>query len=249
MNKYLLTILAAGVIASVLQSQTLTPIALELWEFDEAEGVSFHGTQVTASVGFANTGSIGSKWNFGSFGTPSGALTDANGNLVFTGFTGQTDGDGNLITPQNFQVSRKTSPPYNPARTSGKYRLTLDITSWETLTAGGIQIEAHGGAGTQNDRIAMMKFENHSVDGPRIQATIRNGTNANGGPAWFYRKFLLTGEGLDPSVVGPTIPLSAYVEFDLDANTGAFYVNGANVGGTASDLISADLTMLKVSQD
>ena len=58
MNKYLLTILAAGVIASVLQSQTLTPIALELWEFDEAEGVSFHGTQVTASVGFANTGSI-----------------------------------------------------------------------------------------------------------------------------------------------------------------------------------------------
>ena len=250
MKKYLLSILAVGAIASVSQAQTLTPIALELWTFDDAEGLSFHGTQESAAAGFANTGSIGSKWNFGSFGTPPGALTDANGNLVFTGFPGQTDGDGNLITPPNFQVSRKTSPSYSPARTTGVYRLTLDIASWETLTAGGIQIEASGGAGTQNDRIAMMKFENHSADGPRIQATIRNGTNENtGGPAWFYRKFLLTGEDLDPAVVGPTIPLSAYVEFDLDANTGALYVNGANVGGTASDLISADLTMLKVSQD
>ena len=244
MNKYLLSILAAGAIASFSQAQTLTPIALELWTFDEAEGLSFQGspteTNPNPTAGFANTGLIGSLWNFGSFGTPSGAVTDANGNLIITGKSGQ--------------VTRKTDPVYSSARTTGKYRLVLNVDSWEALTAGGIQIEASGGA-SGNDRIAMLKFENHSTDGPRIQATIRNGftTDADGNDtttsAWFYRKLLLTGEDVDPAVVGPTIPISAYIEFDLVANTGALYVNGANVGGSAPNVISANLTMLKFAQD
>ena len=132
--------------------------------------------------------------------------------------------------------------------------MALNVASWEALTAGGIQLEASGGT-SGNDRIAMLKFENHSTDGPRIQATIRNGftTDADGNDtttsAWFYRKLLLTGEDVDPAVVGPTIPISAYIEFDLAANTGALYVNGANVGGSSPNVISADLTMLKFAQD
>ena len=103
MSKYLLSILVAGVIASFSQAQTLTPIALELWTFDEAEGLSFQGSPTennpNPTAGFANTGSIGSLWNFGSFGTPSGAVTDANGNLIITGKSGQ--------------VTRKTEPVYS----------------------------------------------------------------------------------------------------------------------------------------
>ena len=109
MYKYLLSILTAGLIASVLQAQTLTPIALELWEFDEASGKSFQGASAAPGNGFANTGSIGSSWNFGSFGSPVGAQTDANGNLVIGG--GQ---DGN--------VSRKIAVR-DPPLTTGTYRL------------------------------------------------------------------------------------------------------------------------------
>ena len=60
MNKYLLPILAAGAIASVSQAQTLTPIALELWEFEDAAGLSFEGTPTEDNpnpTGFANSGS------------------------------------------------------------------------------------------------------------------------------------------------------------------------------------------------
>ena len=102
MNKYLLSILTAGVIASVLQAQTLTPIALELWEFDDAPGKSFQGVNAASGNGFANTGSNGSSWNFGSFGSPVGAQTDGDGNLVIGG--GQ---DGN--------VSRKNSRTIQPS--------------------------------------------------------------------------------------------------------------------------------------
>ena len=115
MSKYLLSIFTAGVIASVLQAQTLTPVALELWTFDEASGKSFQGASAAPGNGFANTGSNGSSWNFGSFGSPVGAQTDADGNLVIGG--GQ---DGNVS---------KNSRAIQPALTTGIYRLTLMASS------------------------------------------------------------------------------------------------------------------------
>ena len=108
MNKYLLSILAAGVISSVSQAQTLTPIALELWEFDDAAGLSFGAAPTIANPspndGFANTGSNGSLWNFGGFSA--GASTDGEGNLFVTGKSGA--------------VYRKMSPAYDPTTTTGE---------------------------------------------------------------------------------------------------------------------------------
>ena len=66
MKKYLLSIFAAGVISSVLQASF---VALELWTFDEASGKSFQGVSADPGNGFANTGSNGSSWNHGSFGS------------------------------------------------------------------------------------------------------------------------------------------------------------------------------------
>ena len=100
-----------------MSAQTLTPIALELWEFDDAAGFSFGGAPTTANpspnASFANTGSNGSLWNFGGFSA--GASTDGEGNLVVTGKAGA--------------VYRKMSPTYSPATTTGVYRLTLDISA------------------------------------------------------------------------------------------------------------------------
>ena len=227
MSKYLFSIFTAGVIASVLQAQTLTPVALELWTFDEASGKSFQGASAAPGNGFANTGSNGSSWNFGSFGSPVGAQTDADGNLVIGG--GQ---DGN--------VSRKTAVPYNPALTTGIYRLTLDIASVDILTAGGVQFEAAGGAGAASDRIAMIKLDNDSSQGLRVQATIRSTGSASND--WFYRAKVLTG-------IAPNTPVSCYIEFDLDADTAQFYVDGELTGGTAENVDTADLTMVKFSQN
>ena len=103
MNKYLLPILAAGAIASVSYAG---PVPLELWEFEDAAGLSFEGTPTAENpntTGFANSGSNGTVWNFGNFSA--GASTDGSGNLVVTGKSGQ--------------VCRKTNPAYSPALATG----------------------------------------------------------------------------------------------------------------------------------
>ena len=154
MNKYLLTILTAGVIASVSQAQTLTPLALELWEFDDAEGLSFQSA--TGSTGFANSGSNGSFWNFGGFAA--GASTDGLGNLVVTGKTGA--------------VFRKLNTTYSPAITTGVYRLSLDI-AYADMTAGSMLFDATGGA-TGGTRAAALKLER--------KAETTTGTGEEGDP-------------------------------------------------------------------
>ena len=234
MNKYLLSILAAGAIASFAQAQTLTPIALELWTFDDAEGLSFQSP--TGNAGFANTGSNGSLWNFGGF--KSGGSTDGIGNLVVTGNAGI--------------VMRKTSPTYSPAITTGVYRLTLDISAWD-MTAGSILIDAAADA-TGNTRVAALKFEHRAeattgtgeegdpvVTVPayaRLQAIIKSTSSASGG--YVYRAFDVAESG--------TTPISAYIEFDFDNDTAEFVVDG-DVRATVTDFESADLTMLKFQQD
>ena len=236
MNKYLLSSLASGLLFSVMQAQTLTPIALELWEFDDVAGLSF-GSHANNNAAFENTGSLGSRWSNGSFGDPVGASTDGSGNLVINGLSGS--------------VTRKTSPAYgstdddgnptaSPQITTGKYRLALNITSWDPLVDGGIIFEALGAGGTSSDRVAMLKLELHST-GHRVQATMRNGFAANGTtPAYAYRNKLLTGGLADPNVAR-----SIHIDFDFDDNTAAFFVEGVQVAGTVTNFSSAEISMLK----
>ena len=217
MNKYLLSILAAGTITSVSYA---TPVGLDLWEFDDAAGLSFGGSAVDAAAGFANTGSNGSLWNYGGFSA--GASTDGNGNLVLTGKTGA--------------VYRKLSTTYSPAVTTGVYRLSLDISSWN-MSAGSMLFDATGGP-TGATRVAALKLDNSEANGTRLQAIIRSSSSTTGGNK--FSAVSLADNG--------TTPISAYIEFDLDNDTAQFVVDG-NVISSVTDLDSADLTMLKFSQD
>ena len=56
----------------------------------------------------------------------------------------------------------------------------------------------------------MIKLDNDSAQGLRVQATIRStGSDSND---WFYRAKILTD-------IAPNTPVSCYIEFDLDADT------------------------------
>jgi len=224
MNKYLLPIIAAGAIASVSYAG---PIALELWEFEDAAGLSFKGTATEANPnpnGFANTGSNGTAWNYGGYGDPNGASTDGVGNLVVTGFPGAQ--------------YRKTNPAYSPALTTGKYRLTLDISSWD-MSAGAILLDAAGGP-TGGTRVAAFKIDGAGPNGPRVQAIIKSAASESGGYQYV---------AYDLGASSGTTPISFYIEFDLDNDTAEFVVDGSVRGSAVTDLDSADLTMLKFSQD
>ena len=123
---YSVTDAAGNTATSTRTVIVLSPVALELWEFNDAAGLSFENNANGSTPGFVNTGRIGSKWNNGGFATPNKALTDGSGNLVITGLDGSitrktwhkygsTDGDGNPIS--------------SPVITSGTYRLVLNISS------------------------------------------------------------------------------------------------------------------------
>jgi hypothetical protein len=222
MIKYLLPMIAAGAIASVSYAG---PVALELWDFEDAAGLSLKTAPSEANpnpTGVANSGSNGTLWNFGGFSA--GASTDGIGNLVVTGKTGA--------------VYRKTDPAYSPALTTGKYRLTLDISSWN-MSAGSILFDAAGGA-TGGTRVAALKLDGAGPNGPRVQAIIKSTSSTSGG--YQYIAYDLGGSS-------GTTPISTYIEFDLDNDTAEFVVDGNVRGSAVTDLESTDLTMLKFSQD
>ena len=213
--KYLLPIIAAGAIASVSYA---APIALELWEFEDAAGLSFP-TEANPN-GFANSGSNDSLWNISGFG--GGASTDGNGNLVVTGKTGV--------------VSRETVP-YSSPLTTGKYRLTLNISSWN-MSAGLLNFFVFGGP-TGDTSVAGLKLERSDANGTRLSAIIRSSSSPYGGNR--YIAYNLP----DSS----TTPISAYIEFDLDNDSAEFVVDGNVLGSAVTDLDSIDLTTLKVLQN
>ena len=109
MKKLILSFVLSFAFVAFVHAQ-LT-IAKELWTFEDGAGLSFQG----ANAGFVNTGEFASTWNFGGFS--GGASTDDEGNLVFTGGTANP--------------TRKTNPIYDPAITSGKYRLSATYTAWD----------------------------------------------------------------------------------------------------------------------
>lgn len=218
-NLFLL-VLATGVISFVSYAD---PVALELWTFDEPEGQPFANW-------VANTGSIGSLWNYGGFS--GGASTDGNGNLVVTGKTGS--------------VYRNTQPEYSPAITTGVYRLTLDISTWD-MTAGSINFEAFGDVNFgYSHRLAALKFEHmpETTTDPayvRLQCIVRSASSVYGyGGGYMYSQFDVAESG--------TTSFSAYIEFDLDNDTAKFVVGGI-VLGSVTDFDAVDLEYLRFFQD
>ena len=127
---YTVTDAAGNTAESTRTVIVLSPVALELWEFNDAAGLSFEANADGSTPGFVNTGRIGSKWNNGGFLTDSqttnSAVTDGAGNLVITDLDGSvtrktwhkygsTDEDGNPIS--------------SPVITTGTYRMVLNISS------------------------------------------------------------------------------------------------------------------------
>jgi hypothetical protein len=221
MNKYLLPIIAAGAIASVSYAQTIAPIALELWDFEDAAGLSLKGQPTVDSpnpTGVANSGSNDSAWNFGGFSN--GASTDGIGNLVVTGKSGQ--------------VYRQTVPVSSPP-TTGKYRLTLDISSWN-MSVGQMVFDLVDSAG---GRVAGYALSTTEANGTRLQALVRSASSQYGGNQYFSVNLA------DNSAT----PISAYIEFDLDNDTAEVVVDGNTLGSAVTDLDSLDLSSIKFNQN
>ena len=216
----------AGQIATSTRTViVLSPVALELWEFNDAAGLSFENNVAGSPTGFVNTGKIGSKWNNGGFLTSSqstsSALTDGSGNLVISGLDGSVTRKTRL---KYGSTDENGNPTSSPLITSGTYRLVLNISSRgldadNDLAGGGILFDVYSGEGNSSDRVVSLKLEKHSSQGVRFQSTIRTGTTANGNPVWSYRNKVMNNEFVDPN-----LPTTAIVEFDFDNDTAAFYV-------------------------
>ncbi len=218
MNKYLLPIIAAGAITSASYA---SPVALELWDFEDAAGLSLKSAPTVDNPtpsGVANSGSNDSPWNYGGFN--SGASTDGIGNFVVTGLSEQ--------------VYRQTVPVSSPP-TTGKYRLTLDISSWN-MSVGQMSFDLVDSAG---GRVAGYALSSSDANGTRLQALVRSASSQYGGNQYFSVSLADNG----------TTPISAYIEFDLDNDTAEVVVDGNTLGSAVSDLDSADLSSLKFNQN
>jgi hypothetical protein len=218
MIKYLLPIIAAGAITSVSYAG---PVALELWDFEDAAGLSLKSAPTEENPtpsGVANSGSNDSAWNYGGFN--SGASTDGIGNFVVTGLSGP--------------VYRQTVPVSSPP-TTGKYRLTLDIASWN-ISAGQIAFEILDSA---NVRVAGYALSTTAANGTRLQALVRSTSSPYNGNQYFSVSLEESG----------TTPISAYIEFDLDNDTAEVVVDGNTLGSAVTDLDSLDLSSIKFNQN
>ena len=117
-----------------------TNVKLDYFEFNDAAGTTF-GT--TAFAGWANTGVLDSRWNFGDVkqnpggttGTASAFTTDGSGNMILTGLQGQTFRKLGAGTTGAYTTPLGASTLLGGAAT-GIYRFELNLASW-SLAANG----------------------------------------------------------------------------------------------------------------
>ena len=130
--------------------------ALEAFEFGDSNGSSFNT--------FANTGSLGSQWNFGSVG----GISVTDGNLVVGGVNGEVGGG------QTYRKIDYGTTPYS----SGTYQLEIDFDAlvFDAADTDGIVRWAAGSAlGSAQDIAQITAQANNGT--PRIQFAV---TSTNG---------------------------------------------------------------------
>jgi hypothetical protein len=151
---------------------------------------------------FVNSGTLGSSWNFGA---SAGIETDGAGSLAISNHV-----------PGTFGTFRKISPPYAPTFSNGLYRLEMDIASWDfdTNAVGNVlTFGATSNFSTSQDRIAGLRLRVQDSSTARLQIF-----GNFGGTISQYRSFDY------PMSYSNGVQLA--MEFDFDADTASYYVDG-----------------------
>jgi hypothetical protein len=134
MKKYLLYILPLTTVFAFANAQIVN-VPLDVWNFNGAANLSFQGPTSGTNSSFANSGSNNSLWTNGGYKKNSanvhGAMTDGNGNLVITDIAGAV---------------YRIIPVYTNAYTTGKYRLTLDLTDAAMNSGSSYTVELNSSA-------------------------------------------------------------------------------------------------------
>ena len=129
-------------ILSFVSISHATNMKLDYFEFNDVAGKTF-GTSTVA--GWANTGVLDSKWNFGNVSQNPGGVnaagtqafkTDGSGNMILTGLQGQTFRKLGASTTGAYTTPLGASTLLGGAAT-GIYRFELNLASW-SLAANGL---------------------------------------------------------------------------------------------------------------
>lgn len=204
-----------------IDSVTLTEVIFEPWtkletfDFEEASGKSFNT--------FANSGTLDSEWNYG--GPLANFFTDSSGNLVVSNNAGQIF---RKIPKAGTANAAPGADEYATPFSTGKYRLDMDLTSWELDSAVGSTLTwaaldaASGGSIAAGIRLEV-------TDATTAKLKIFH-SDSN------FRSFDF---GLTNAA-----GLAAAIEFDFDAGTATYYTNGIQThsfGNFTNDLPVATL--------
>lgn len=200
-----LALLFLTLLATTLSGQLM----LEFWEFNDPAGTDLNE--------LANSGSLGSSWNFN---TP--ADLTSNGQFVLGGGSGTST----RKLPDGLNEDGSTNLYASPL-TTGTYTLSINFASWN-IDSGSVGdswklgINAADGLTT----LAQVIFEVDSASSTRLRLAAPTDSGGN------YRNFSY---GLtQPS------PVSAAIEFDFDLDTVRYLVDGVEThsftGFTATEI-------------
>ena len=118
-----------------------TNVKLDYFEFNDVAGKTF-GTSTVA--GWANTGVLDSRWNFGDVkqnpggttGTASAFKTDGSGNMILTGLQGQTFRKLGGSSPTGAYTTPLGASTLLGGAATGIYRFELNLASWSLVANG-----------------------------------------------------------------------------------------------------------------
>ena len=182
---------------------------LEYFNFDDVAGKSFNT--------FVNSGTLGSPWNNGA---PAGKDI-------------ATDGAGNLVVNYEGQLFRKLPQAgsdnaaagvdeYATAFTSGVYRLELNFASWDldpSKATDGVLTWSARDAATGGSPFAAIRLKIEADTAARLQF-FHGGVN----PSFYSLDYPLSN----------TTPIAAAIEFNIDAGTATYYIDGVAVSTKAN---------------